>query len=937
MQPGIARLGSHRRGPRQRLLPQRLRKCQPGRFRARSAEFRGCPLARSIFRPAPLRSLMRRGGAGLRDGVGYNAAISACGRGRQWQQALSLLGHFGEARVEADVVSYGAAISACEKCGRWQQALLLLGELWRAALDRSTICHSAAVSACARSGEWQQALLLLGGAWRGGLQLDVVSYNAAVSACARGGRWQQAQQLLGELRREGLEPDVVSYNAAISACEKGGQWQEGLSLLRELPRTTLEPISGIQGQVLQAGKSFQGLHNAHADAAKTTENVAHPCAVQEQAFLQATQDRASAEKEMKKEVMGVIETMKQEPAAEAQARRRVARAPARRLAFARPPASGGAALPVGRGISAAAMGRYGGDVLDSAGMAEKRGLFQFMRGRALNQSQLRSRGIFVDLRPLSEATKYRVLVMCAATAQAARDLELCSGVLARRVRLEQVLAFVSQPLAATDSWIMGEAGLRVCMPHRRKREQRCAVLRHLEKMTLRLVTAGTVGVLKKDRGPWSRAYLCTYKKSDTAKHHFILCSEKCEAKFEKECLRCAEANLEVKVFRKIQQRAKARNYFCPKCFYELKEVDVPETHEPAVDSVTCAYEEEPANANAPKAPITEMITGMEDLGEDQFVVHKKGEEEEVDMRPSKKASKANKKKAMQMQNQDEKSTNLARLLFRDPNDNRVVSEEGEIFDRDKHRLSDKLDDKAGAGSVGGAWSAGAPAAERLVAPPPAVPIGADVWPGRAAAEAAAAERLLMPAAAATSGRSTAVATSALAAAAAGSTAAPGAAAGRRLGAAQAAGRPAAFAAAPAAAQPQQPAEDAGAGAARAFMRRMDRPSPEDAQVAIPSSSSGGAGSTQLSPPAGEDIHVAPKEVGVDGLPPGWKAAWDPSSKDYYYYSTTGEVTWDRPRPEPTVAAEPAAYSSPAAPTPQAAAVHGAGLARSSVHGADRRP
>lgn len=74
---------------------------------------------------------------------------------------------------------------------------------------------------------------------------------------------------------------------------------------------------------------------------------------------------------------------------------------------------------------------------------------------------------------------------------------------------------------------------------------------------------------------------------------------------------------------------------------------------------------------------------------------------------------------------------------------------------------------------------------------------------------------------------------------------------------------------------------------------------------------------------------------MDGLPPGWKAAWDPSSKDYYYYSTTGEVTWDRPRPEPTVAAEPAAYSSPAAPTPQAAAVHGAGLARSSVHGADR--
>lgn len=74
---------------------------------------------------------------------------------------------------------------------------------------------------------------------------------------------------------------------------------------------------------------------------------------------------------------------------------------------------------------------------------------------------------------------------------------------------------------------------------------------------------------------------------------------------------------------------------------------------------------------------------------------------------------------------------------------------------------------------------------------------------------------------------------------------------------------------------------------------------------------------------------------MDGLPPGWKAAWDPSSKDYYYYSTSGEVTWDRPRPVPAVAAEPPAYSAPAVPTPQVAAVHGASAGRTGADGGDR--
>ncbi|CAK0802709.1 unnamed protein product [Prorocentrum cordatum] len=66
---------------------------------------------------------------------GYNAGISACERGKQWQRALALLSEMRESRLEPDVISYSAGIRACEVSELWAKALDLLESMLGARVD----------------------------------------------------------------------------------------------------------------------------------------------------------------------------------------------------------------------------------------------------------------------------------------------------------------------------------------------------------------------------------------------------------------------------------------------------------------------------------------------------------------------------------------------------------------------------------------------------------------------------------------------------------------------------------------------------------------------------------------------------------------------------------------------------------------------------------
>ncbi|CAK0891072.1 unnamed protein product [Prorocentrum cordatum] len=142
-------------------------------------------------------------------------AGSGSGRCRWWPSCRGMLGW------SQTSVSFNAAISACEKCGQWQQALLLFVDLRLAKLTPDVITYSAGASACEKGGQWRRALSFLKESCEGQLEADVFLYSAGISACGKCGEWQRALALFNELLFIKLEPDANSYTAGISACEDG--------------------------------------------------------------------------------------------------------------------------------------------------------------------------------------------------------------------------------------------------------------------------------------------------------------------------------------------------------------------------------------------------------------------------------------------------------------------------------------------------------------------------------------------------------------------------------------------------------------------------------------------------------------------------------------------------------------------------------------------
>ena len=80
--------------------------------------------------------------------VSYNAAISACEKGSEWQHASSLFFAMLAASIRPSTISLNAAMTACERCSAgsrpWSCLMAMAsGPIWSAAMQPSTAASKA--------------------------------------------------------------------------------------------------------------------------------------------------------------------------------------------------------------------------------------------------------------------------------------------------------------------------------------------------------------------------------------------------------------------------------------------------------------------------------------------------------------------------------------------------------------------------------------------------------------------------------------------------------------------------------------------------------------------------------------------------------------------------------------------------------------------------
>jgi len=319
-------------------------------------------------------------------------------------------------------------------------------------------------------------------------------------------------------------------------------------------------------------------------------------------------------------------------------------------------------------------------------------------------------------------------------------------------------------------------------------------------------------------GPFGRALECQFKMNQQDRRHkYILCkSQKCEAKFEKECLAASDKGCEYKVSLRIKQDSKKGKLYCPQCFWEFKDVPLPTCEvveaAPPPPPLRNVEKEKQGSNNAPP----EVVTELEELDFSNCVVHVKDSSPAMSpVAGAKKGSKKGKKQANKANGQ------LAHYLFFDEtHGGKRVTEEGEILP----------EEKCEAPIPARSSPAGAYPGHRLAdsSPPFYAPT---VVPQQASVEQTP---VIKDSVWSESSRT-----------------------------AQA------------------------SAASKVFLARMQSSGTSKAteadKVAAPETDAGSVGIVATA--------SSPKP-----LPPHWKSAFDPDSKEYYYYNTqTKAVTWDDPR------------------------------------------
>jgi len=126
------------------------------------------------------------------------AAAAELGLRALWRQAVSVLADAQGAGLCPDAVFLGAVAGACGRGRQWELAASLLeGVLHRRpASQGGVVAANILVSACGKARQWQRAVSTLWGLQAKWISPDVVTFDAAAGACRDAHAWQMALVLL---------------------------------------------------------------------------------------------------------------------------------------------------------------------------------------------------------------------------------------------------------------------------------------------------------------------------------------------------------------------------------------------------------------------------------------------------------------------------------------------------------------------------------------------------------------------------------------------------------------------------------------------------------------------------------------------------------------------------------------------------------------------
>jgi pentatricopeptide repeat protein len=161
---------------------------------------------------------------------------------KNWQLALKMLKRMLKAGVERDTQLYNSALSVCGEGGRYFEALQLFDEMEHLGLERNIRTYTHLIESLFNPSNHisdeteykEDALKLLKKMQDEGVPRDVFVYEAISNTFHVGAHWQKVLALLQTTDNEHVHPSSRALQLALVVCANGQQVDAALSLVEEL-------------------------------------------------------------------------------------------------------------------------------------------------------------------------------------------------------------------------------------------------------------------------------------------------------------------------------------------------------------------------------------------------------------------------------------------------------------------------------------------------------------------------------------------------------------------------------------------------------------------------------------------------------------------------------------------------------------------------------